>query len=209
MSEANPRQRPTTMKRVIRSMVRRLRRRKTPPPAPRLVQSWAIGILRGPSLHELAEIPDVVNPALTARHVTDVSATYVADPFMLELGGTWHMFFEVMNGLTGKGEIGLAVSADSRQWTYEGVVLTEAFHLSYPYVFQWNGAYFMIPETGEAKAVRLYQAQCFPREWRLEGIPICRDPRAGSSSTAGGSFASPRIAFRATVSPFTPSRWSR
>ncbi len=151
------------------------------------MQSWTVGVLRGPSLFELAEIPGVVNPVLTAQHVTDIPATFVADPFMLEVGGTWHMFFEALNGLTGRGEIGLAVSADAKHWSYAGIVLKEPFHLSYPYVFAWNGEHFMIPETGKAKAVRLYRARRFPREWVLIG-ELLRGPSFLDSSIfqAGG-----------------------
>jgi hypothetical protein len=102
---------------------------------------------------------------LTSRDVTDVPASFVADPFMLSRDGTWFMFFEVMNWQLGRGQIGLAESANGTDWTYRGVVLTEPFHLSYPYVFEWNGCYYMIPETNQAKSVRLYEAVSFPTEW--------------------------------------------
>ena len=38
------------------------------------------------------------------------------------------------------------------------IVLAEPFHLSYPYVFEWQGSHYMIPESGAAKSVRLYRA---------------------------------------------------
>jgi hypothetical protein len=77
------------------------------------------------------------------------------------------MFFEIMNGERGKGEIGLAVSRDTRHWRYCGMVLREPFHLSYPYVFEWMDDYYMIPETFEAESIRLYKAVVFPRQWRF------------------------------------------
>jgi hypothetical protein len=42
--------------------------------------------------------------------------------------------------LTGEqeGEIGLATSEDGLKWDYKQVVLNEPFHLSYPYVFEWQ-----------------------------------------------------------------------
>ncbi len=78
----------------------------------------------------------------------------------------WHMFFEVMNWQTGKGEIGCAFSRDARHWEYRQLVLIEPFHLSYPYVFEWDGDYYMIPETYQARSVRLYRAVAFPTTWR-------------------------------------------
>jgi hypothetical protein len=130
---------------------------------------WSIGIYRGESPFTLAPAADVANPVLTAAEVTDVAATYVADPFMLKVQETWCLFFEVMNWRANKGEIGLATSIDGRAWTYRQIVLAEPFHLSYPYVFAWDGAYYMVPESFQAGAVRLYRARRFPEEWALVG----------------------------------------
>jgi hypothetical protein len=104
---------------------------------------------------------------LTAADVTDISAAFVADPFMIKVGKTWHMFFEVMNEETEKGEIGLATSLNGLHWNYQEIVLKEPFHLSYPYVFAWRGAYYMIPETLTAKFIQIYKAKKFPTEWSL------------------------------------------
>jgi hypothetical protein len=94
-----------------------------------------------------------------------VRATLVADPFMLQAHGSWYMFFEVMNAQTGKGEIGLATSKDAVRWRYTQIVLQEPFHLSYPYSFEWENAYYMVPESYQARSVRLYKAVEFPTRW--------------------------------------------
>ncbi len=126
---------------------------------------WSIGIYTGPSPLALHPAPAARNPVLTAALVTDMPATFVADPFLLYRPPTWYMFFEVMHGPWNRGVIGLATSPDGWHWHYDRVVLQEAFHLSYPYVFAWQGAYYMVPETLEAEAIRLYQATHFPYEW--------------------------------------------
>ncbi|MGC2694523.1 MAG: hypothetical protein WA738_01915 [Candidatus Angelobacter sp.] len=134
----------------------------TPIPKPWI---WSIGIYGGASPLRLAPAPGIVNPVISARDVTDVPAEFVADPFMLRVDGLWHMFFEVMNKESGKGDIGLATSHDGMNWQYRKIVLQEPFHLSYPYVFQWRDDFYMIPETLGANAVRLYRAASFPYEW--------------------------------------------
>lgn len=108
------------------------------------------------------------NPVLTAQDVTDIPAEFVADPFMVKEGGTWYMFFEVLNRKDGLGDIALATSQDGFHWNYEKVVLDESFHLSYPYVFKWNHEYYMIPETYQTNSIRLYKATDFPTQWSLE-----------------------------------------
>lgn len=118
---------------------------------------------------DLVDHPGVTNPVLTHDNVTDVRASFVADPFMLRVDEIWYMFFEVMNRQTAKGEIGLATSRDSLNWIYQQIVLAEDFHLSYPNVFEWKNEYYMIPETIEPGVVRLYKAQTFPFQWSLVG----------------------------------------
>ena len=79
------------------------------PWAPR--EEWSIGIYAGTSL-QLTTPSGVRNPILTPLDVTDVPAATVADPFMLRMDQVWHMFFEVLNNRTNRGEIGLATSRD-------------------------------------------------------------------------------------------------
>jgi hypothetical protein len=136
-------------------------------PPPHEQEAWSIGIYAGESPLALADHPDVANPVLTSGDVADVRARSVADPFMVRENGRWHMFFEVMNESTGKGEIGLARSVDGLAWDYEQIVLAEPFHLSYPYVFEWLGEYFMLPESHQAGSIRLYRATTFPTQWAL------------------------------------------
>jgi hypothetical protein len=130
---------------------------------------WSIGIYCGETPFSLHPFEGVCNPVLTHEHVTDFPASFVADPFMVERDGTWHMFFEVMHAVTRRGAIGLAVSSDLTTWVYQQIVLQEPFHLSYPYVFEWQGEYFMTPETLGAGAVGLYRADPFPTRWVREG----------------------------------------
>jgi hypothetical protein len=135
---------------------------------------WSIGILHGASPLELGE-PAVRNPVLTANDVTDVTASFVADPFLLPAAGGWHMFFEVMNWTANKGEIGWATSGDGSTWKYQQIVLRESFHLSYPHVFERAGEYFMVPESYQANSIRLYKAAVFPTQWTLVK-PLIQSP---------------------------------
>lgn len=135
-----------------------------------LRRSWSIGIYTGDSPLRLSSPPEIQNPVLTSREVSDVRASFVADPFMVVEDGTWYMFLEVMNEETDKGEIGLAVSRDGLDWEYRQIVLRESFHLSYPYVFRWKNDYYMIPETLAMNAICLYRATRFPTRWSCVGV---------------------------------------
>jgi hypothetical protein len=130
-----------------------------------LGSAYSISIYSGPSPFELRPAERALNPVLTVSDVTDVPASIVADPFMCRADGVWHMYFELMNLVSKNGEIALATSRDGLRWRYQGVVLREPFHLSYPQVFRWRDDFFMIPETGRASAVRVYRAVRFPDRW--------------------------------------------
>jgi hypothetical protein len=133
---------------------------------------WEVGILDGKSPLEWYSESKRSNPALTARDVTDIEAEFVADPFMICRKGVWYLFFEAYRKDRRLGEIGLAVSGDSRSWEYQGIVLRESFHLSYPYVFEWEGSYYMIPESLGANEIRLYKSQDFPRDWQIHSALV-------------------------------------
>jgi hypothetical protein len=128
---------------------------------------WEIGVLDGLSPLEWKSESKYRNPALTARDVTDIEADFVADPFMICRMGIWHLFFEAFRKDTSLGEIGLAVSSDMVRWEYRKIVLRELFHLSYPYVFEWEGSCYMIPESLGAGEIRLYKSREFPGDWQF------------------------------------------
>jgi hypothetical protein len=133
---------------------------------------WSIGIYAGESPFHLAPAPNVHNPVLSATDVTDLRAVFVADPFMIRANHNWYLFFEVFNAETFKGEIGLAISENGWTWKYERLVLQEPYHLSYPYVFEWQGEHYMVPETLGAESIQLYKAVSFPHDWLLAGSLI-------------------------------------
>jgi hypothetical protein len=140
---------------------------------------WSIGIYTGKSPFHLVPASGVCNPVLTRADITGTPATFVADPFMILVDNLWYMFFEILNQQTNMGEIGLATSHNGIDWQYQQTVLSEAFHLSYPYVFEWKGEYYLIPETLKAEAVSLYKAQSFPTHWSYVGSLVkgsCADP---------------------------------
>ena len=128
---------------------------------------WSISIYEGRDFLNLQPTAVVVNPVLSRRDVTDVMASFVADPFMLSFGDEWLMFFEVFNHKKRKGELAFARSEDGYKWKYQQIIISEEFHLSYPYVFEFESDWYMIPESCEANSVRLYKAKKFPDTWEF------------------------------------------
>ena len=142
------------------------------PPGVRRENVWSIAVCEIDSPSELASAD--LQPILTAASATDVPALFVADPFLIEVDATWYLFMEVMNKSTWQGDIAVATSRNRRDWEYQQVVLDEPFHMSYPFVFAWDGAIYMVPESEAIDQVRLYRATRFPTEWELDTV-LLRD----------------------------------
>lgn len=128
-------------------------------------EQWTIGIYRSNSPFHFNELQGWINPLFRAEDVTDVSAKFVADPFLIKEGDLWNLFFEVYDNDTKQGDLAVATSKNTWTWNYEKVIIDESFHLSYPYVFKSDGEYYLIPESFEANSIRLYKAEEFPTKW--------------------------------------------
>jgi len=136
------------------------------------ISPWSVGIYEGPTPFDLSDPEHISNPVLTKADITDVDALFIADPFITIKDEKQTMFFEVLNKETNQGDIGYAESIDGVKWEYKKIIIDEEFHLSYPYVFQWNDEYYLIPESGQDLSVRLYKARSFPDKWDFVGTLI-------------------------------------
>ncbi|KFK24896.1 hypothetical protein AALP_AA8G038800 [Arabis alpina] len=157
--------------------------------------SWSIGVYYGDSPFSLKPIESinvwrndtaawpVSNPVLTCASLTNsgLPSNFVADPFLYVQGDTLYIFFETMNPVTSQGDIGVAESIDNgATWKPLGLALDEAWHLSYPFVFNYNGEIYMMPESSELGQLRLYRAVNFPLSWKLEKV-ILKKPLVDST----------------------------
>jgi hypothetical protein len=88
-----------------------------------------------------------------------------ADPFPVKVGDRYHIFIE--EWIYGKSRGHIAVlEVDSNGPVGTPVpILEKDYHLSHPYVFEWEGAHYLLPETAENRTVELYRAVSFPDKW--------------------------------------------
>lgn len=95
---------------------------------------------------------------------------YWADPFPVRVGNDYYVFHEEAPFSTDKGSIVVSVVEAHGKITGPIPALEKDYHLSYPFVFQWEGEFFMIPETASHHRVELYRCVRFPAEWTLERV---------------------------------------
>ncbi len=93
-----------------------------------------------------------------------------ADPFPIERDGRYFVFIEELPFATSKGHISVMEVRPDGRWTKPVKVLERDYHLSYPFLFEWQGDLFMLPETGQNRTVEVYRCHHFPDDWRLESV---------------------------------------
>jgi len=95
-----------------------------------------------------------------------------ADPFPIKVNGKHYIFFEDYVNDAGRAHISVVEVDQNGIVSGPTEVLKLDCHLSYPFVFECRGDYYMIPETGDRNVVELFRAVSFPFEWQPVKILI-------------------------------------
>lgn len=99
------------------------------------------------------------------KEITPPVDRFWADPFVIRREDAHHVFFEECIDAIDKGTIA-HVRIDSDGAVSKPVpILEEQYHLSYPFVFEYEGDHYMVPESAANRTVRLYKCTRFPDQW--------------------------------------------
>lgn len=126
------------------------------------VEQWRLGFRAGGSGRLRAGLPVGTDGF---RWIEAPPGHFYADPFLLERGGVVHCFFEDFDRALQRGRLCCAVLDASGALGQVRVALERPYHLSYPFVFEAEGAVYMIPESAQNGTVDLYRAVEFPDRW--------------------------------------------
>ncbi|HSU78649.1 MAG TPA: hypothetical protein VLI89_16345 [Burkholderiales bacterium] len=93
-----------------------------------------------------------------------------ADPFVVEKGGRYYVFFEELIYAEGKAHIAMLELDRAGHVSAPQRVLEADHHLSYPYIFEHDGQLWMLPESARNRCVELYRCVDFPLQWKRERV---------------------------------------
>ena len=93
-----------------------------------------------------------------------------ADPFVVWKNDTYYIFLEELLYKNNKGTISVIEMDKNGDFGPPKLVMETEYHLSYPFIFEENGTYFMIPETKGNNTIELYQCEDFPLKWKLKKV---------------------------------------
>jgi hypothetical protein len=146
---------------------------------------WRVGyrLTDGPGVAEAGKL------GTGWRAVPDDGSHFYADPFAFEWQGRHFIFVEDYPHATAKALISVIELDDAGAPSTPTPVLEEPFHLSYPQVFERDGAVWMLPEASASGRLTLYRAERFPDRWVPAAVLL--DGMAVSDATLleqGGRF---------------------
>jgi len=135
-----------------------------------LLDQWHLLYHFGP-----AESPSPPDPTLFTP-IIPPKDRFWADPFIVFASGNFHIFIEEsLMKPRKKGYISVLQMDQNGQWQPPVKVIDQPYHLSYPFLFEHQGEWYMIPESGQNKTIDLYRCVEFPFRWEhhrviMEGV---------------------------------------
>ncbi len=119
---------------------------------------WRIGLF--PSTRSNAVVSEAVILQPPKGH-------FYADPFVYMHDEKTYIFFEDYDFARRKGQISVA-SYENGQFSVLGTALDLPYHLSFPFMFEYEGATYMVPESCGNRTIELWKCTDFPLKWELD-----------------------------------------
>ena len=101
--------------------------------------------------------------------IQNTAGHFLADPFVYSCEKGNYCFVEDFDYNLKKGSIKVYKLYETRAEEV-GQAIVEKFHLSYPYLFEYESKLYMCPESAENRDIRIYECIEFPLEWKLKKI---------------------------------------
>lgn len=90
-----------------------------------------------------------------------------ADPHIVFRDGTYYIFIEECPLKPKKGRIAVIVMDEDGNYEGPRTIIERPYHLSYPFIFEFGGELYMIPESSANKTIELHRCKSFPYEWEF------------------------------------------
>ena len=92
---------------------------------------------------------------------------YWADPFVLTRAGLHYVFVEEKIYQTKRGHIACLLLDTYGNLLSNETVLERPYHLSYPFLFEYKGQLYMLPESAQNRSLDVYRCTHFPGRWEF------------------------------------------
>ena len=118
----------------------------------------------------LFDIKDGISKSLWRyKKILPPKDRFWADPHVITRDDKYFIFIEEYIYKKGKGHIALIEMDKQGNYQYKGKILEKSYHLSYPFVFEFNKNFYMIPESSSNKKIEIFKCIEFPNKWEFHG----------------------------------------
>ncbi len=98
-----------------------------------------------------------------------------ADPHIIHKDGVDYIFVEEYFFKKKKAAISFIKFDKDGNHNSASPIIEKDYHLSYPFIFECEGTYFIVPESSENKTIEIYKCSQFPSQWQfvmnlMEGV---------------------------------------
>ncbi|MFN2531064.1 MAG: hypothetical protein ABR555_07185 [Pyrinomonadaceae bacterium] len=113
---------------------------------------------------------DTNNSFYRFKYLQPANDRFWADPFPVNVDQRHYVFFEEYEYKAHKGHISVIELDHTGMVAAPVQALSMDYHLSYPFIFEWQGMYYMIPESAAHRTIELYRCTAFPFKWELHAV---------------------------------------
>jgi hypothetical protein len=97
---------------------------------------------------------------------------YWADPFVIQREDRYYVFIEEKVRAEGLGHIACLTLDPDGEILARQSVLQKPYHLSYPFIFDYQGELYMLPESAQNRTLDLFRCVRFPDQWEYAATLI-------------------------------------
>ena len=101
------------------------------------------------------------------RKLVSPKEIFWADPFILAKNDNYFIFVEEYIYKAYKAHISVLKLDKEGNLLSSDKIIERPYHMSYPFIFNLENDYYMIPETGKNKTIELYRCTDFPYKWEF------------------------------------------
>jgi len=114
----------------------------------------------------LTYVKNIIND-LNPKNVLDFGCGDGMLLYFFKKNGNNYLFVEDFSFVKNIGVIS-CYELNNKNCNFLGQVIKEKFHLSFPFIFEFENQIYMCPETHEQKEIRLYHCLDFPKKWEYK-----------------------------------------
>ena len=102
------------------------------------------------------------------KHITPPKDRFWADPFVVARDNKYFIFIEELLYSSQRGHISVIEMEKNGSYKSPVRVLEKPYHLSYPFIFEFENDTYMIPESMANRTIELYKCTSFPHKWEFQ-----------------------------------------